>query len=42
LQEFCFEDQDADDDAARNRVLRDQIRSLPRQAALDPDDGLGL
>ncbi|WP_315773855.1 MULTISPECIES: conjugal transfer protein TraG [unclassified Bradyrhizobium] len=41
-QEFNFEDRDVDAETVRNSVLRDQLRGLPRQAALDPDDGLGL
>ncbi|ABQ35456.1 conjugal transfer protein TraG [Bradyrhizobium sp. BTAi1] len=40
-QEFNF-DREVDDEMVRNSVLRDQLRGLPRQAALDPDDGLGL
>ncbi|WP_315807216.1 MULTISPECIES: conjugal transfer protein TraG [unclassified Bradyrhizobium] len=41
-QEFNFEDRDVDAETVRNSVLRDQLRGLPQQAALDPDDGLGL
>jgi type IV secretion system protein VirD4 len=41
-REFNFEEQDSDDDAARAQVLRDQILGLPRRAAMDPDDDLGL
>jgi type IV secretion system protein VirD4 len=42
-----FEDLDAelaesDDDALRARQLRGRFRSVARQAALDPDDGLAL
>ncbi|MEN3288396.1 MAG: type secretion system protein VirD4 [Bradyrhizobium sp.] len=42
IREFSFEEQEVDDDAARAKVMRDQMRGLPRQAAMDPDDGLGL
>jgi type IV secretion system protein VirD4 len=42
IREFSFEEQEADDDAARAKVMRDQMRGLPRQATMDPDDGLGL
>jgi hypothetical protein len=31
-----------DDDAARARALRQQVRSLARQGAMDPGDGMGL
>ena len=41
-QEFNFEDREVDAETVRNSVLREQLRGLPRQAALDPDDGLGL
>jgi len=41
-REFSFEEQDSEDGAVRAQVLRDQIRGLPRQSAMDPDDGLGL
>ncbi|WP_316172252.1 conjugal transfer protein TraG [Bradyrhizobium sp. SZCCHNRI3037] len=42
VQEFSFDDQQRDEEVLRNSVLRDQLRGLPRQAVLDPDDGLGL
>src|SRR3569833_2293934 len=42
IREFSFEEQESDDDAARANVLRDQMRGLPRQATMDPDDDLGL
>ncbi|WP_315745024.1 MULTISPECIES: conjugal transfer protein TraG [unclassified Bradyrhizobium] len=42
VQEFNFEDREADDETVRISALRDQLRGLPQQAALDPDDGLGL
>ena len=41
-QEFVFEEQDPDDEAARARVLRSQVRGLARQAAMDPGDGIEL
>jgi hypothetical protein len=31
-----------DDSALRARALTHQMRGIARQAALDPDDGLGL
>jgi type IV secretion system protein VirD4 len=40
--EFTFAEDDPDDDALRARVLRQQISSLARQAAMDPGDGLKL
>ncbi len=40
--EFTFVEEDSDDDAARARALRQQARSLARQAAMDPGDGLEL
>jgi type IV secretion system protein VirD4 len=41
-QEFAFEEQDADDEVARARALRSQVRGLARQAAMDPGDGIEL
>jgi type IV secretion system protein VirD4 len=40
--EFAFAEDDADDDAARARVLRANVRSIARQAAMDPGDGMQL
>jgi type IV secretion system protein VirD4 len=40
--EFTFAGDKTDDEAARARILRRQARGLARQAAMDPDDGLGL
>jgi type IV secretion system protein VirD4 len=39
--EFAVAD-DADDSVLQARVLSQQMRGVARQAALDPDDGLGL
>nr|WP_222279874.1 hypothetical protein [Rhizobium leguminosarum] len=33
---------DGDDDVARNSQLRDTMRQVARQAALDPRDGIEL
>jgi type IV secretion system protein VirD4 len=41
MPEFVFGEEDADDDALRARVLRQQ-GGLARQAAMDPGDGLEL
>ena len=41
-QEFTFEEQDPDDQAAGDRVLRSRVRGLARQAAMDPGDGIKL
>ncbi|MGB5084328.1 MAG: hypothetical protein WBO09_06890 [Methylocystis silviterrae] len=38
---FLVEDAD-DDEAIKARVLRTQSRTLARQAAMDPDDGIAL
>jgi type IV secretion system protein VirD4 len=38
--EFVFAEEDPDDDALRVRTLRQQVRSLARQAAMDPGDGM--
>ena len=40
--EFAFGEDEADDDAARARMLRAKARGLARQAAMDPGDGLDL
>jgi len=40
--EFAFGEETPDDDAARTRALRQQVRNLARQGAMDPDDGMGL
>jgi type IV secretion system protein VirD4 len=40
--EFTFAEEDPDDDAVRARALRQQVRGLGRQAAMDPGDGMKL
>jgi type IV secretion system protein VirD4 len=40
--EFAFEEEESDDDAERARALRQQVRNLARQGAMDPGDGMGL
>ena len=40
--EFTFGEEAPDEDAARARALRRQVRNLARQGAMDPDDGMGL
>jgi type IV secretion system protein VirD4 len=40
--EFTFGEEQADDNAARVCALRQQVRNLARQGAMDPDDGMGL
>ena len=40
--EFAMLEDDPDDDAIRAKPLNQNFRGLARQAALDPDDGLGL
>ncbi len=40
--EFDFAEDEADDDAQRAAVMRGQAVGVARQAAMDPDDGLGL
>jgi type IV secretion system protein VirD4 len=40
--EFAVLEDDPDDDAIRAKALNQNFRGLARQAALDPDDGLGL
>jgi len=40
--EFEFADEEPDDEVQRATALRRQAANLARQAAMDPDDGLGL
>jgi type IV secretion system protein VirD4 len=40
--EFAFAEEEPDDDAVRARALRQQVRGLARQAAMDPGDGIEL
>jgi type IV secretion system protein VirD4 len=40
--EFAFGEDAADEHAERARALHQQVSSLVRQGAMDPDDGLGL
>ena len=40
--EFEFADEETDDEVQRATTLRKQAVDLARQAAMDPDDGLGL
>jgi type IV secretion system protein VirD4 len=40
--EFAFGEEAPDGGAERARALRQQVRNLARQGAMDPDDGLGL
>jgi type IV secretion system protein VirD4 len=40
--EFDFADEEPDDEVQRATILRKQAASIARQAAMDPDDGLGL
>lgn len=42
VDEFSFEGETDDADAARNRHLQERMRGAARQAALDPDDGIFL
>jgi type IV secretion system protein VirD4 len=42
LPEFGFGEDESDDDAARARAMRRQIRGLARQATMDPGDGIEL
>ena len=37
-----FDDDEPDDEVQRAKILRKQAANIARQAALDPDDGLGL
>jgi type IV secretion system protein VirD4 len=41
-KEFDFADSEADDEPSQVKPLGDRMRSLARQASLDPDDGLQL
>jgi len=40
--EFGFGEDVPDEDTTRARALRQQVRNLARQGAMDPDDGMGL
>jgi type IV secretion system protein VirD4 len=40
--EFEFADEEPDDEVQRAVTLRRQAANIARQAAMDPDDGLGL
>jgi type IV secretion system protein VirD4 len=40
--EFQFADDEPDDEVQRATALRRQAANIARQAAMDPDDGLGL
>ena len=40
--EFAVLEDEPDDDAVRAKALNQNLRGLARQAALDPDDELGL
>ena len=40
--EFQFADEEPDDEVQRATTLRRQAANIARQAAMDPDDGLGL
>jgi type IV secretion system protein VirD4 len=40
--EFEFADEEPDDEVQRAATLRRQAANIARQAAMDPDDGLGL
>ena len=46
VPEFGLPDDDADDEvddeAVRAKIMNQSFRGVARQAALDPDDGLGL
>ena len=43
-REFAFEEDEADQEqaAVKNRVLRTHLRSVARQASMDPGDGIAL
>ena len=41
-QEFELAEDEPDDDAQRLRVLQRQVRTIARQVALDPGDGMEL
>jgi type IV secretion system protein VirD4 len=40
--EIALLEDEPDDDAIRAKALTQSLRSVARQAVLDPDDGLGL
>jgi type IV secretion system protein VirD4 len=42
VPEFTFGEEESDDDAVRARAFGQQVRSLARQAAMDPGDGMKL
>jgi len=41
-QEFDLQDDEAEDDTQRLRVLQRQVRATARQVSLDPADDMGL
>ena len=41
-REFDVLEDESDLDAAKARALRQGLRIVARQAAMDPDDGIGL
>jgi type IV secretion system protein VirD4 len=41
-KEFAFLEDEPDDEAVRARALGARMRTVARQAALDPDDGIAL
>jgi type IV secretion system protein VirD4 len=41
-REFAFLEDEPDDDSVRSKAMTQSFRTVARQAALDPDDGLGL
>ena len=41
-REFDVLEDESDIDAAKARTLRQSVRIVARQAAMDPDDGIGL
>lgn len=42
VPEFAFSDEEPDDEVQRASVLRQQVSSVARQAAMDPGDGIDL
>ena len=42
VPEFAFSDEEPDDEVQRASVLRRQVSSVARQAAMDPGDGIDL
>jgi type IV secretion system protein VirD4 len=42
VPEFAFSDEEADDEVQRASILRRQVFSVARQAAMDPGDGIDL